>query len=129
MNRSGECVYPAAHFHKIESKHVIVVYDELDLPFGVVRVKFSGGPGGHNGIKDIIRVLGPDFLRVRIGIGRPTHKGTEADYVLSNFRSSELKELEFQIETACDAIEALICEGLELAQMKFNQKSPLAKPK
>ena len=122
MNRSGEAVIKQASFYKIPPGHIIVVHDEMDLSFGDVRIKKSGGHGGHNGLRDIIRVIGADFIRVRMGIGKPAHKGTEADYVLSNFRKDERDEVKHQIVRAIDTIKAILELGVDKAQAEFNQK-------
>lgn len=122
MNCSGESVQPAAHFHKIPTSNIIVIHDELDLPFGTVRVKIDGGHGGNNGIRDIVRALGPSFVRVRVGVGRPQIKGTEADYVLNEYRAEEKPVLAKQIQVACDAVKCIIVESAQKAQMLFNQK-------
>lgn len=127
MNLSGESVQPAAAFHHISPEHIIVLHDEMDLPFGEVRLKKSGGHGGHNGLRNIIKHLGPDFLRIRMGIGKPEQKGTEAAYVLGGYRKDEAAALSGQIERAIDAAETIVQKGFEAAQMQFNQKSPLAK--
>ena len=123
MNRSGLSVQPALAFYKIPSNNLIVVHDELDLPFGVLRVKAGGGHGGHNGLKDISRLIGPDFVRIRMGIGRPSFKGAEADYVLAPYRKEEIPELEHQIKTACDAVRLIIEEGVAEAQQQLNSKN------
>lgn len=122
MNRSGDSVQVACHFHKIPPENVIVVHDEIDLPMGAVRVKFDGGHGGHNGIRDIIRVIGPAFVRIRVGIGRPAIKGNEADFVLSPYRADEKQTLAEQIVIASDAVKMVIREGVQKAQMGFNHK-------
>jgi PTH1 family peptidyl-tRNA hydrolase len=128
MNCSGESVQAASHFHKLTPDQIIVVHDELDLPFGAVRVKVDGGHGGHNGIRDTVRAIGGAFVRVRVGVGRPHIKGLEADFVLNDYRKEEQVVLAEQIVDACDAVIAIISEGAEKAQMRFNQKhSPLAK--
>lgn len=128
MNLSGESVQAASQFHKISRERVIVIHDELDLPFGDVRVKFDGGAGGHNGIRDVIRVIGPAFIRIRIGVGRPSFKGQEADYVLKDYKKNELDILAEQIVVASEAVHSIVNEGLQKAQMFYNQKhSPLAK--
>lgn len=124
MNRSGAAVQSAASFYKIDPKNIIVVHDELDLPFGIVRLKVSGGHGGHNGLRDIARLIGPDFVRVRLGIGRPAFKGAEADYVLGPYGGDEKRALPEQIGRSCDAIEAIIQLGILDAQQTFNQKAP-----
>lgn len=128
MNLSGDSVQAVTHFHKIPNARVIVIQDELDLAFGLVRVKVDGGHGGHNGIRDIVRTNGSDFIRVRVGVGRPQIKGLEADYVLNEYRSDEKTVLNEQIVDACDAVLSILSDGAQKAQMRFNQKqSPLAK--
>lgn len=122
MNRSGQAVQEAVSFHKIPLENVIVIHDELDLSLGELRLKKGGGDGGHNGLKDITRLLGPDYLRVRLGIGRPAIKGIEADYVLSPFKNSELKEIEEILPKTMAAVGALIAIGLEGAQRTFQIK-------
>jgi PTH1 family peptidyl-tRNA hydrolase len=122
MNRSGIAVQQAMAFHKIPLDHVIVIHDELDLPMGQMRIKRGGGDGGHNGLKDISRLLGPDYYRLRIGIGRSEIKGLEADYVLSPMRDAEIKEFEQLLPKALQAIEAIITHGLEKAQAEHQIK-------
>ncbi len=96
-------------FHKIPAKQLVVVHDDLDLPFGVVRLKFGGGHAGHNGLKDIQRALGtPDFARVRVGIGRPDDPRPVADYVLQRFGAEQEAGLPAVLRLACDAVEALV---------------------
>lgn len=89
MNRSGDSVLAALSFHKIKPENLLVIHDELDLPFGTVKLKKGGGHAGHNGLRDIIRVIGPEFSRIRMGIGKPEHKTQVADYVLSAFTNQE----------------------------------------
>ena len=122
MNRSGESVQPAAAFYKISPDKIIVIHDDMDLPLGDVRVKRGGGHGGHNGLRDIIGRLGPDFIRVRFGIGKPAIKGTEADYVLSGFSKKEQDTSREQIHTASEAVGLILEKGVETAQQKFNGK-------
>lgn len=116
MNKSGLAVQQAMSFHKIALDHVIVLHDELDLPLGAMRIKQGGGNGGHNGLKDISRLLGDQFIRIRIGIGRPPIKGDEANFVLSPFRDSEIKILEPVLLKSIDAVRMLISQGLDKAQ-------------
>lgn len=123
MNLSGTSVQAAASFYKVPVSDIIVVHDDLDLPFGALRLKKGGGHGGHNGLKDITRLLGPEFIRVRVGIGRPHIKGTEADYVLAPYKNQEIPALEEQIVAACQAIEKIMDDGLESAQRYFNPRS------
>jgi peptidyl-tRNA hydrolase, PTH1 family len=118
MNLSGDCVQPAAAFLKIEPKDIVVVHDELDLAWRDVRLKMGGGHAGHNGLRSMIERLGtPDFVRVRVGIGRPPagFKGDVADYVLQNFDSMETAELPEVIDRACAAIEAVVAKGPQAA--------------
>lgn len=122
MNRSGHAVQQALSFHKIPLDHVIVIHDELDLALTELRIKKGGGDGGHNGLKDITRLLGPEYIRVRLGIGRPAIKGIEADYVLAPFKNAEFKEVEEVLPKAVAAVGAVIAEGLDSAQRAFQIK-------
>ncbi len=118
MNLSGDSVQPACAFLKIEPKDVVVVHDELDLPFGEVRLKLGGGHAGHNGLRSIIQRLGtPDFVRVRVGVGRPPagFAGDVADFVLSDFTASERAELPKLIEKALTAVERVARDGVQKA--------------
>lgn len=101
MNRSGDAVARFAQYYKIPRAHVLVAYDELDLPPGVIRLKQGGGDAGHNGVHDIVEKLaGPDFMRLRIGIGRPPSAGGGADYVLKRAPATEQKLIDDAIERA-----------------------------
>lgn len=125
MNRSGGPVQAMLAFHKIPAKQLVVVHDDLDLPFGVVRLKFGGGHAGHNGLKDIQRALGtPDFARVRVGIGRPDDPRPVADYVLQRFSAEHETGLPAVMRLACDAVESLVTEGLTAAQQKIHPQRP-----
>ncbi|MFZ5872023.1 MAG: aminoacyl-tRNA hydrolase, partial [Actinomycetota bacterium] len=100
---------------------VVVVHDELDLPFGALRLKRGGGEGGHNGLRDVSKALGTrDYVRVRCGIGRPPGRMDAADFVLRDFSAAERKELPFLLADAADAVELLVAEGLERAQLKVH---------
>ena len=100
---------------------MVVVHDELDLPFGVLRVKCGGGDNGHNGLKSLRRSLGSgEFYRVRVGIGRPPGRQDPADWVLREFSGSERKELDLIVERAADAVESLLSDGLAAAQNIYN---------
>jgi peptidyl-tRNA hydrolase, PTH1 family len=123
MNRSGTSVQAATAFYKISPERIVVIHDELDLPFGQIKIKRGGGSGGHNGLKDIIRCLGGNFIRIRMGIGKPVIKGTEADYVLGRYRKEELALLDDQIQSAINASQAILNKGAEAAQMEFNRNS------
>jgi PTH1 family peptidyl-tRNA hydrolase len=121
MNESGGPVAGLRQFHKVPLDHVIVVHDELDLPYGTVRLKLGGGDNGHNGLRSITRSAGgPDYLRVRVGIGRPPGRQDPADFVLRDFSGAERKDLALHVDRAADAIEALVAEGLEAAQNSFH---------
>jgi PTH1 family peptidyl-tRNA hydrolase len=121
MNESGGPVASIARFYKVPVEQVIVVHDDLDLPFGTLRLKRGGGDGGHNGLRSITASLGaPDYLRVRLGIGRPPGRQDPADYVLRNFSIAERKELGYHVDRAADAVEALLREGLDAAQNTYN---------
>lgn len=119
MNRSGTSVQQAMAFHKIALDHLLVIHDDLDLNLGDVRIKRGGGHGGHNGLRDITRLIGPDFIRLRMGIGRPPIKGMEADYVLSPFSDQELELVADVNQKAKGAVEALLKHGFLEAQSKY----------
>lgn len=108
MNVCGTDIQSKLAFFKILPKNLIVIHDDLDLPLGDVRIKQGGGHAGHNGLRDIIRLIGPDFIRIRLGIGRPKIKGTEADYVLSPFNEDEWPLVKTTIEKALLGIEKII---------------------
>ena len=121
MNTSGGPVVAAARFYKIPVEDVVVVHDELDLPFGALRVKRGGGDGGHNGLRSTTVSLGSnEYLRVRFGIGRPPGRQDPADYVLREFATDERKDLPFLLDRAADAVESLLSQGLEATQNEFN---------
>lgn len=121
MNESGGPVKALATFYKVPAERVIAIHDELDIDFGTLRIKKGGGDNGHNGLKSMRSSLGTgDFFRVRAGIGRPPGRQEVADFVLSNYSTTERKELPFQVDSAADAVESLIAEGLERTQQKFN---------
>lgn len=121
MNVSGPPVAALRSFFKVDPARVIVVHDELDIPFGAVRLKRGGGDNGHNGLRSITQSLGTkDYLRVRFGIGRPPGRMDPADYVLRDFAPPERKELPFLVDRAADAVEALVGEGLEPTQNRFH---------
>jgi len=106
----------------VSSENLIVIHDELDIPFNTIRIKKGGGDNGHNGLKDLTKhFAGPDYLRVRMGIGRPAGPQDPADFVLKPFSSTEKKELDDFIARGAAAVERLIEKGLEQAQQEFNQ--------
>ena len=121
MNESGGPVAGLVDFFKVPLDGLVVVHDELDLPFGGLRLKLGGGDNGHNGLKSLRRSLGSgEFNRVRIGIGRPPGRMDPATFVLRDFSGTERKELDYQVDRAADAVEALVSAGLERAQNTFN---------
>ena len=120
MNRSGQAVGPIAKFYNIAPQNILVIYDELDIPFGTLRLRSKGGPGGHNGLKSIIQQLGPDFPRARLGIGRPPGRMPAAAYVLQNFNQQELLIVNELIDHTIQAIETFLREGIDLAMSRFN---------
>jgi PTH1 family peptidyl-tRNA hydrolase len=117
MNESGGPVAGLAQFYAVEPGRLVVVHDELDIPFGDIRLKRGGGEGGHNGLRSVTRSLGTkDYLRVRVGIGRPPGRMDAADYVLRDFSGTERKALGVLLEDAADAVRLLVSEGLLNAQ-------------
>lgn len=122
MNESGGPTKALADFYKVKGTHIIVAHDELDIPFQSLRLKFSGGDNGHNGLKSITSALGSaDYFRLRLGIGRPPGTQDPADFVLKPFNSTERAELPDFFSRSINAIETLIEHGLERAQQDFNR--------
>jgi PTH1 family peptidyl-tRNA hydrolase len=121
MNVSGAPVAALLRFYKLDAPRLIVLHDELDIPFYSLKLKFGGGHGGHNGLRDIISVLGTgDFIRVRIGVGRPPGRQSAADYVLRDFTREEREVLPNLLSDAADAVELIASDGLTAAQLKFH---------
>ncbi|MFD0741708.1 aminoacyl-tRNA hydrolase [Phytohabitans flavus] len=121
MNLSGGPVAALSQFYKIPLGNIVAVHDELDLGYGTVRAKLGGGEGGHNGLRSMSKSLGgKDYVRVRFGIGRPPGRQDPADFVLSDFSSTERKELEFLVDRAADVAETVVTRGVEVAQNAFN---------
>jgi PTH1 family peptidyl-tRNA hydrolase len=117
MNESGGPVRGLLDYHSIPATDLVVLHDELDIPFAGVRLKRGGGEGGHNGLRSISRATGTrDYLRVRVGIGRPPGRQDPADFVLKDFSATERKELDLLVAEAADATEELLALGLEAAQ-------------
>lgn len=124
MNESGGPVRGLLDYHHLPAEDLVVVHDELDLPFATVRLKRGGGEGGHNGLRSITRSTGTkDYLRVRVGIGRPPGRQDPADYVLKDFSAVERKELGLLVAVAADAVEELVGTGLEAAQNVVHPRS------
>jgi PTH1 family peptidyl-tRNA hydrolase len=124
MNESGGPVRGLLDYHHIDVADLVVVHDELDISFASVRLKRGGGEGGHNGLRSITRSTGTkDYLRVRVGIGRPPGRQDPADFVLKDFSATERKELPFLLAEAADATELLLARGLEAAQNEVHARS------
>jgi PTH1 family peptidyl-tRNA hydrolase len=120
MNLSGGPVNALRDFYKVPLANVVAVHDELDIDYGVLRLKLGGGDNGHNGLKSMTKAMGADYHRVRFGIGRPPGRMQVADFVLKDFSSAERKELDFFVDRAADSVECLLAEGLERAQSAYN---------
>lgn len=121
MNESGGPVTALRDFFKVPLERLVVVHDELDLGFGMLRIKQGGGDNGHNGLKSLRRSLGSgEFYRVRVGIGRPPGRQDPAEWVLREFTAAERKELDLHVERAADAVESLLADGLATTQNHYN---------
>lgn len=124
MNNSGLAVREAAAFYKVPADHVLIIYDDIALPLGTLRLRKSGSAGGHNGIKSIISHLGTqDFPRIRIGVGSNQGEGDLIDYVLGAFSKAEQQVIDEAVQRAADAVESIITEGMDKAMNRFNQKA------
>jgi PTH1 family peptidyl-tRNA hydrolase len=121
MNETGGPIKALANFYSVEPVNIIVLHDELDIGYSVIRTKLGGGDNGHNGLKSMTSAFNtPDYFRVRLGIGRPMGQQDPADFVLKQFSKEEKKDLDEFIERGADVVEFLIEKGLELTQGKFN---------
>ncbi len=122
MNKSGVSVSAVSNFYNIDAKDILVVYDELDLPFGKVRLAFNGVSAGHKGVDSVIESVGSvDFGRLRVGIGKPENpKMDAADYVLSEFDEAQKKDLKKLISESCSAITSYLADGIEATMNRFN---------
>ena len=124
MNRSGGPVQAAAAWFKVAPERLVVCHDDLDVPVGALRLKRGGGNAGHKGLTDIDRALStPDYLRVRIGIGRPPGRMPARDFVLRRFQPAEREAIDVAVEEAADAVLVLATEGLEAAQNRYHARS------
>jgi PTH1 family peptidyl-tRNA hydrolase len=121
MNLSGNSIAAVKNFYKIED--VVVIHDDLDLPFGAVRFKEGGGHGGHNGLKSADEKISKNYVRVRLGIGKPEHKSEVASYVLSDFNEEESKHLSLWIAHTCEAVEFLLSHSMEDTSSKYSIKN------
>ena len=122
MNSSGDSAAAIARYYKIPIANTLVVYDELDLPFGTLRLRGKGGAGGHNGMRSIIQQLGNDFPRLRLGVGRPPSRMPAAAYVLQNFGKADQPLLNDLLDEAVRAIDTYLHDGIELAMTRHNQQ-------
>ncbi len=120
MNLSGGPVTALRDFYKVPTANIVAVHDELDIDYGVLRLKLGGGDNGHNGLKSMTKAMGPEYHRVRFGIGRPPGRMQVADFVLKDFSATERKELDYFVDRGADSVEALVAEGLERAQSSYN---------
>jgi PTH1 family peptidyl-tRNA hydrolase len=120
MNVSGQPVASIAGYYKVPPTDTIVVHDDMDLPFGRLRVRVGGSHAGHNGVRDIQRVLGTEFVRVRVGVGRPPEGWDPADYVLANWTAEESAGLDAVVDRAADAVETVVGDGVAVAMNRFN---------
>lgn len=123
MNRSGQPVASLKGWYKADNRDVVVVHDDLDLPFADVRVKDGGGHGGHNGLRDLGRAVGRDTVRVRVGIGRPPEGWAVADHVLAKWSTTERAALDQVVDVAADAVEAVVRDGPSAAMNRFNTRA------
>ncbi|NCB10481.1 MAG: aminoacyl-tRNA hydrolase [Erysipelotrichia bacterium] len=122
MNNSGVAVHSIKEYYKIDLENIIVIHDDLDLPFGTVKFKIGGGHGGHNGLRSLDSHIGKDYIRVRIGIGKPKEKLDVANYVLSNFSKEEMNQLQDIIPHTIKAIESLKTEEIDVVKSKYTLK-------
>lgn len=123
MNRSGQAAASLSGYYKVDKEDVVVVHDEVDLPFGELKVKKGGGHAGHNGIRDILAMLKtPDFVRVRVGVGRPVDPRPTADHVLGRWTDTEREALPGLVDAAADAVEHVVTEGASAAMNRVNTR-------
>jgi len=127
MNRSGQPVASIMGHLKLSAERVVVVHDDMGLSPGTIRLRSGGGHGGHNGLRDLIAHIGRDFLRVRVGIGRPDDGQDPADFVLGKWAESEQSWLPGSIATGSDAVEMILSEGLIAAMNRFNVRDKPAR--
>ena len=124
MNLSGRAVSGLAAFFKADINKVIIIHDDLDLPFGTIRLKTGGGTAGHKGLESIAENLGSsDFMRVRIGIGKPADKARIDSYVLERFEPQQENELQSVIQCAADAVAETVLSGMQKAMVKYHKKN------
>ncbi len=124
MNVSGQPAASLLGFFKVPANEMVVVHDDLDLPLGRLRVRVGGGHGGHNGVRDIQQACGPEFVRVRMGVGRPPPQWETADFVLSTFTEAEASVVDEMVEHAADAVESVVRDGVVATMNRFNTVRP-----
>lgn len=130
MNLSGQAAASLRGFYKVDVSEIIVVHDDVDLPFDDVRVKLGGGHGGHNGLRDIqARLGGNGFIRVRFGVGRPPPGWDTANYVLGSFSDVESARLDDVVASAVDAVDAVVCDGVRAAMNRINARPKAGSPR
>jgi PTH1 family peptidyl-tRNA hydrolase len=120
MNKSGGSIASLANFYRVSPEEVLVAHDELDLPFGVARLKLGGGHGGHNGLRDTIATFGAEFWRMRLGIGHPGHKDLVHDYVLQRAPSDQERAIDNAVNNAVDVLPVLLSQGAEKAMNRLH---------
>lgn len=120
MNRSGDAIGPLAAYYRVEPANILVIYDEIDLPLGTLRLREQGGTGGHNGMKSIVNHLGQGFPRLRLGVGRPTGRMAPAAHVLQDFSSDERPVVAAMLQQAQEAVETFLRDGIDLAMTRHN---------
>lgn len=123
MNLSGKSVLAVKQFYKIELEDIIVIHDDIDLPFGALRFKRGGGNGGHNGLKSLDGMIGKEYLRVRVGVDKPEHKSQVADYVLHDFSKQEEEKMDALITHTLNACKKLITDDLDEVKSRYSLKS------
>lgn len=123
MNLSGKSVQVVKNFYKIELEEIIVIHDDIDLPFSALRFKNGGGHGGHNGLRSIDGIIGKAYSRVRMGVGKPAYKSQVADYVLHDFSDEEKRVLDGWIDHTADAVKAFKCKTLDEIKSRYSLKS------
>jgi PTH1 family peptidyl-tRNA hydrolase len=123
MNLSGQSLQVVKNFYKIELEDIVVIHDDIDLPFSALRFKKGGGHGGHNGLRSIDAVMGKEYIRVRMGVGKPQYRGQVVEFVLSNFSTDEEKILDGYIEHTVEAIKQLENKSLNEVKSRYSLKS------
>jgi PTH1 family peptidyl-tRNA hydrolase len=125
MNENGPAFASLVRKHRVQPEHVIAVHDEIDLPFGALRIKVGGSTAGHNGVKSLAAALRtPDFFRVRLGVGRPGGRRDPADWVLEDFGKREEADVAILVDDGADAVLSIVRDGLQVTQDRFNRAGP-----